>query len=263
MNQNVSKIWRVLSVGNSFSVDTMEYVAEIAKACGFETVKLGNLYVGGCSIRRHFANVQEGAAIYEYFVNGGDGWSSSLEHTAEAIVKSEPWDVISIQHGSADGSRYAEAVYYEKLPALVAQLRAWAPQAKIAFNMTWVGEPYLTFSEIVDYGGDQQRLYEAIASLTETVVVPTEGIDLVSPTGTAVQNARAALDFELTRDGYHLSLDVGRYIAGLTFFKTLTGVSIDGISWAPSGVDEAVKAVAVAAANCAVQTPFAVTPLDA
>ena len=38
-----------MSVGNSFSVDTMEHVAGIALSLGVECIKLGNLYVGGCS----------------------------------------------------------------------------------------------------------------------------------------------------------------------------------------------------------------------
>lgn len=257
----MSGSFRVLSVGNSFSTDTMEYLAAIAKACGKRDVVIGNLYVGGCSIRKHFAHLEENAAVYEYYVDRGEGFSCTPQTRIADAVQAEDWDVISIQHGSADGSLYGDPSYYEKLPLLVQGLKALAPRAKIAFNMTWTGEPYLTWSEIARYKGDQQALYRDITAVTRDTVQTTAGIDVISPTGTAVQNARTALAFELTRDGYHLSFDVGRYLAGLTFFKALSGCAIDAIAWAPEGVSEEVRHTLIRAANAAVQTPFEVTSL--
>lgn len=252
---------KILSVGNSFAVDTMEYVADIAKSLGVESVKLGDLYIGGCSIRRHHENITQNLACYEYFVNTGDGWTSTFDHSIADTVKSDDWDIISIQHGTADGSWYSDPVYYEKLPALVAALKELAPHAKIAFNMTWVGESYHSHHEIVAHGGDVGLLYTKIAALTRDLVKPTAGIDVVSPTGTAVQNARTAVEYELTRDGYHLSLDLGRYIAGLTFLHALTGLEIERVSFAPNGVSEEQRLLAVHAARAAVKTPFEVTAL--
>ena len=43
---------KLLTVGNSFSDDAMEYVWQIASALGFKKIELGNLYIGGCSLRR-------------------------------------------------------------------------------------------------------------------------------------------------------------------------------------------------------------------
>ena len=40
-------VLKILTIGNSFSVDCMEYVYQIAKAAGVEKVKLGNLYQPG------------------------------------------------------------------------------------------------------------------------------------------------------------------------------------------------------------------------
>lgn len=41
---------KILCIGNSFSQDTTAYVAEIAKAIGYEDVVIANLYIGGCPI---------------------------------------------------------------------------------------------------------------------------------------------------------------------------------------------------------------------
>jgi len=252
---------KILSVGNSFSVDTMEHLANILQSLGVADIKLGNLYIGGCSIRRHYENITENLPLYEYLVNTGDGWSSTFEQTIADAVQSEEWDIISIQHGTADGSRNSDPACYERFADLVSRIKALAPQAKIAFNMTWVGEPYHSHPEIVAHNGDVKTLYETIARVMRTVVKPTAGVDIVSPTGTAIQNARTAVDVELTRDGYHLSLGLGRYIAALTFLKALTGLDIRGVSFMPDDVTAAQRDIAVRAAEAAVKTPFEVTAL--
>ncbi len=250
---------KILCIGNSFSADTTEHLADIALAAGVKEVKIGNLYIGGCSIRRHYNNAVNQHASYEYHVNDGDGWNVLYHRRIGDVLKSEDWDWVSVQHGTADGSRYAEEESYEKLPDLIAYIRERVDESTgIAFNMTWVGERN-SHEELIRYGNNQERYYKAIAKLTEETVLPTEGLDLVSPTGTAVQNFRTAYRGLITRDGYHLSHDLGCYLAGLTFFRALTDISIDEIAWAPDGVSDDERALAVRAANAAVETPFAIT----
>ena len=38
-------VLKILTIGNSFSVDCMQFVYEIAQAAGVEKIKLGNLYI--------------------------------------------------------------------------------------------------------------------------------------------------------------------------------------------------------------------------
>ncbi len=260
---------KILFIGNSFAVDTMEHVADIAANAGVEDIKLNVLYIGGCSINRHYRNITDDLRIYELFENVGNGWTSTAGKGITPTVESDDWDVIAIQHGTADGSRYAEEDSYRNLPALVQKIRAIAPEhAKIVFNMTWVGDAN-SHEEMIAFGNNQQAYYRAVAALTEKTVVPVEGIDIVSPTGTAIQNARAMkLGVPLTRDKYHLSLALGRYIAGLTFFKAVTGTDISYIDWAPTVTDEygntssvtdEQRIAAIHAANAAIALPFAVS----
>ncbi|MBR5134417.1 MAG: DUF4886 domain-containing protein, partial [Clostridia bacterium] len=72
-------------------------------------------------------------------------------------------------------------------------------------------------------------------------------------------NARTADLGILTRDNYHLSLNLGRYIAALTFFKALTGADISKVTWAPTNTTTYMKQASIEAANNANATPFAVT----
>ena len=151
--------------------------------------------------------------------------------------------------------------------AHLAELAAYARQlagkdTKIAFNMAWAGEPDLAMPEMINFGGDQLAMYHAMTRVTREVVQPTPGIDRVSPVGTAVQNARTAGIGLLTRDKFHLSYDAGRYIAGITFLKALTGMSIDSLNWAPEGIGDRVQQVAIESANNAVRCPYEVTPSE-
>ncbi len=254
---------KILCIGNSFSVDTMEHVANIALNSGIKNVKLGNLYIGGCSINKHYHNIENDIPAYKYYLNTGTEWTSLPEYRISDAVKSEMWDWISIQHGTGDGSRYTLVESYAKLAGLVEHVKSLAWQGvKINFNMTWVGEPYYNHPEIVAYGGNQLLIYAKIAEIMQNVIVPMKEIDFVSPTGTAIQNARTSKLKTLSRDGYHLSLDIGRYIAGLAFFKALTGLDIDRITWAPEGVDNTAVKIAIESANNAIKVPFAVTPSE-
>ena len=59
---------KVLFLGNSFALDTMEYVPNIAKSYEIENIKFATLYIGGCSIDRHFENAYNNNALYEYYM---------------------------------------------------------------------------------------------------------------------------------------------------------------------------------------------------
>ena len=61
---------------------------------------------------------------------------------------------------------------------------------------------------------------------------------------------------EDTRDGYHLSYALGRYIAGLTFVRALTGLPIDEIGFIPQGINDDAAAVAIESVNTAIQKPY-------
>ncbi len=252
---------KILSIGNSFSIDTMEYAAAMALSMGVKRVRLGNLYIGGCSVKRHYTNAKEDLPAYKYYTNDGSGWKSVTDCKISDAVKSEKWDWISIQHGTGDGSRYTSEESYSDLPLLIEYVRGLADaETKIAFNMAWVGEAYKDHHEINSYNGDMGLMYRNLVDLTSSLIAPMKGIDTVIPTGTAVQNARVMCpDRDLTRDGFHLSWDFGRYIGGMTFLKRLLKCDLNRIVWTPDGVDGQLREVAIDAANKAVGNPFKVT----
>ena len=251
---------KILSIGNSFAMDTLVHLPNIAPSLGVEKITCAFLYIGGCSINRHWSNAQNDAPAYKYYINTGSGWNSPEEYDTKIsdAVKSEPWDFISIQHGTADGSRYTDSESYCNLPSLVEYIKALASdKTKIVFNMAWVGSPEKNHHEILSYNGNTRLMYEDLTKLTEQVVGAVKGIDLIVPTGTAIENARATdLCDSLLRDGFHLSYGIGRYIAALTFFKSLTGIDIDNVKWTPDEVDDNARKLAIACANNSIKSPF-------
>ena len=262
MNNSVPETLKILFVGNSFSVDTAQHLPEVALSMGVKNLHFAVLYIGGCSTRRHYSNLIDNVKGYDYYESVGlnGEWSCTHETSNVDAIKSDDWDIIALQHGTIDGSKNTELEYYDKLAPLVEEIRKIAPEkAKIVFNRHWVGESWHTHPEIVSFGGDTARMYEIVSDITKNHIVNTKYLDFATPVGTAIQNARTSRIETLNRDGYHLSLGTGRYIAALTFFASVTGCDISNIAWAPEGVDEYEKAVAVESTLNALKTPYSVT----
>lgn len=250
---------KILFIGNSFSVDTSEHLVTVAHLLGINKIKLLNLYIGGCSINGHYQNIVEDNANYLGYENNGNGFKEIENMSIKNAILSDMWDYIVIQHGSKDGSRYSDIKSYDKLIDLIKKIKEYClKDVKIVFNMTWVGESYHQHSEIKFYDGNQEELYNKIASLTKKHIVPLKEIDIVVPTGTSIQNARCIFTKELTRDGYHLSLDVGRFIASLTFIKAITNLDISNID-CPDFLSNEDKMLAIQAVNKTFINPFCIS----
>ena len=246
---------KVLCIGNSFSQDTTAYLPEIALDLGRKPV-IGNLYIGGCPIAKHYENIKQDLPAYRFDRNDGTGWQRTPDTRIQDAIAAEDWDWICIQHGSSHGGYYTEDASYQDLPALVQAIQAQS-RAKIAFNLTWVGDPEKDRPEMILFQRDPLRYFQAICAITQRLVAPVPGIALVSPTGTAVQNACSlGLGDRMCRDGFHLSMDVGRYLAGLAFYRALTGQPVKGIRWMPEGVTEQDLPNILQAIDQAFQTPY-------
>lgn len=250
----------ILSIGNSFAADTMWHLPAIAadlQRC--DTFEI--LYIGGCPIGYHYLNAVDDVPVYQHYTYADGKWHIREKVRISEAIRGRKWDWINIQHGSKDGRCYTDPVFYKHLGELTAWVRETAGQTvKISFNMAWAPEPEKEHHEMVDrFGNDQKAMYEAMAALTRDLVAVTPGIDRISPAGTAIQNARILGMEGLNRDGFHLSYGLGRYIAALTFLKTLTGADISQVRWAPEGVTEEQQRIAIRCAEQAVEHPYHVT----
>ena len=165
----------------------------------------------------------------------------------------------------------------DKNPATVPQF---------AWNMTWaypveddgVGEVTTNTTDSFKnyYNNDQMTMYEAITEAVRTKIVTNPDFEYLMPVGTAVQNARSSYlgDPDVNRDYSHLS-DLGRVIAGYTWYSVLTGKQIDKINLDAVPADlryfkadknagdlvltDALKAIILESVQNAVEKRFAVT----
>ena len=249
---------KILSIGNSFSDDTVEYLWQIAKACGVEKVRLGNFYIGGCTLDTHYENAVHDAPAYEYRTNTDGEWHTRYNARLSEALLPDEWDVISFQQQSM-ASGIAET--FTHLDDLVAYVRGRVGENVVfAWNMTWAYQQDCEIDSFQYFQRNQATMYQMIVQTAQNVVLKNPAFSLFSPTGTAIQNARTSfLGDGLTRDGFHLHYEIGRYIAGLTYFSALTGMDVQKISYAPQGVSEAEKEVALEAVVNALNNPFSVT----
>ncbi|MBR6708088.1 MAG: DUF4886 domain-containing protein, partial [Clostridia bacterium] len=200
---------RILAVGNSFSVDTMQYLAQIACELGTPVI-LGNLYIGGCSLQRHYDNTFNKIRDYTYYKTTDGEWSAVPESSIDDGLDDEPWDIITMQQSSG----YSGAPEtYTCLPQLVDYIRQRVPGARLVWHMTWAYQGNSTHKHFPRYHSNQTEMYGAILDCLSRFVIPTGAFDSVIPTGTALQNARSGfIGDTLTRDGFHLSLTAGRLL---------------------------------------------------
>ncbi|MGN0201854.1 MAG: DUF4886 domain-containing protein [Candidatus Cryptobacteroides sp.] len=236
---------RILAVGNSFSDDGTEYLPNLLEAAGIHNVIVARLYIGGCSLERHCNEYYGNLNQYRYSKSGPENkWEVEKEQTLVHGLKDEPWDIITIQQASGFSGEYESISRW--LPELVSIIRKECtnPEATIVWHQTWSYARNSTHNDFPKYGNDQERMTAAIQECVDRLCEDF-GIHTVIPTGVAVGIARnnrrlntagkvprTCRLYDLTRDGFHLSYQHGRYLAACIWFEALIkptlGISVKG-----------------------------------
>ena len=260
-------VLELLAIGNSFSIDALEYFWQIANDLGIQKIAVGNLYISGCTLKTHAANAASDAAAYAYYYNDNGTWTKTQDYKLSTALTERSWDYISMQQSSRNSG--LESTYNEDLTNLISYVKDLTskkenenrnPCAKLVWHMTWAYQQDSTNTGFANYNNDQMTMYNGIVSAVQNKIAANNAFDLIVPNGTAVQNSRTSLLGDTTtRDGYHMTKDYGRYLTGLLFVKTVTGLSVDGITYAPTGVDAQEKTIAIESVNNAYTNPFEVT----
>ena len=226
----------MLAIGNSFSQDAIEqYLYELARAQG-DSLVIGNAYIGGCSIDRHYTNLVKDSALYAYRKVVGGVRSEQKKVTLKRIIRDEQWDIISLQQASQHSGIPASFQNLTKLRRLV---ESYTTNLHVEFvwHMTWAYAQDCQSKKFAAYDYKQRQMYSAIVS-TMLGVMPAIGQPRIIPSGTAIQLVRHRLGDILCRDGMHLSYTLGRYTAACTWCEFLTGKIVDGNPYYPEGISE-------------------------
>ena len=253
-----AKSFNLLMIGNSFSDDTIQWVYEICESLGI-TVNLANLFIGGCALDTHYLNYLTNSKSYEYrtYNKTSKSWQTTPGYDIKRALNDYEWDYVSLQQVSGLSGQQDS---YSKLQPLIDKILENSPNVKFIWNMTWAYQQNSNHYDFARYKNDQTLMYKSIVNTVKQAVTNMDEFELIVPNGTAIQNARTSfIGDNLTRDGYHLTYDLGRYIAGLTLVKTMTGADITQINYAPNGVSNEYKNVAIESCLNAVNSPFEVT----
>lgn len=260
---NKEKTLKVLAIGNSFSNDTTHFLEDVAKAEGFETVLVGNLYISGCTLQTHAQNAAGNLPAYKFYMNYDGEWKTIEDCTLEYALKNQPWDIITMQQGSTwSGKPETFEPHLTNLIKYVNENKT-NPNARLAWNMTWAYQTDFEKDMFAQYARNQDIMYNAIISTVKSTVQEHKEFSYIMPCGTAIQNARTSyVGDTLTRDGYHMS-ELGRVITSYTWLATflnepLTQINFTNVSDTLTLSDQD-KAMILEAVNNAIKTPFAVT----
>ena len=209
---------KILSIGNSFSQDSTALLQLLT-----DKITARNLYIGGCSLDMHAANIENDAAKYELQENNKK-MQNALVGVKEALI-SDKWDYITVQQVSGRSGVYES--FYPYLGELLDYVRKYS-DAEIVLHETWSYEIGSGHPDFAIYNSDREQMAQAIKETYEKVSAK-ENLRIIR-VGEAVQNLRAKPSFDykngglsLTRDGFHLSLSYGRLLAASVWCKFFTG----------------------------------------
>ena len=227
---------KVLMVGNSFSICNLRQMPQVAESMG-KKLDLASLYIGGCSLERHWRNVEvatTNATFKPYrFDRIADGKCVVENGTANIpdALAMDKWDVVTLQQASHFS--WDPAAYYPWGDNLVAKICELAPQAKVVVQETWSYPPW--DKRLKRFGFDQvemyARLHDAYAAFAGKY-----GFDVI-PVGTAAEFApdRNTL---FTKPDFHFNR-TGEYLQGLVWTAKLFGADVRKCAYRPSWLDAA------------------------
>ncbi len=207
---------KVLSIGNSFSQDAQRYLHKIAKNEGVE-MKCMNLYIGGCSLRRHYVNMLEDREAYEMEFNGQ---STGISVSIARALASDEWDYVTLQQVSTYSMDYES--YKPYIDELADYVRMYVPKAKILLHQTWAYEQdsYRLNTELGFK--DQHEMLEGIVEAYKKIKEDINA-DGIIPCGEAMMKTIDSNAGRMHSDTTHADRGVGRYLLALTWYMALTG----------------------------------------
>ena len=224
---------RVLSIGNSFSIDANLILPQVVVDAGVPRdnfVLYATIYAGASLEYWDNMYTTDTPLPYVHYMGGKLLRLEDKEWTLRTLLQSQPWDVVVIQQASALSTNNKSFQPY--LNRMIEYIRQDCPNkhVRIGWQLTWSYPQTATSGPVYEEG------WRKIAMIANQKC-HYAGIDFIIPSGTAIQNARTTELGEnsngITRDGLHLSFGVGVYIAAMTWyesiFRPIYGKSIIGV----------------------------------
>ena len=264
MAEDAAKSLKVLMIGNSFSISVLREMPEIADDMGLR-LDLCSLYIGGCSLERHVANMKNPSShpyrvTWSYRSQGDDAtpFKAALVRSAHgkswlgnipAMLGADRWDVVTIQQASSESWR--SETYEPFGTELLAEIAKLAPQARVFVQQTWSYTPW--DSRLARWGFDQDEMFARLKRSYETfagahslpLIRMGEAVQMFRREtqdlyGERINNDVCGVDSFVCKDGkwrpdgdvFHLNAK-GCYLQGLVWVATLFGEDVAKSSYVP------------------------------
>lgn len=267
------QVLRVLTIGNSFTKNAIEYLDEILEADGRFSMVHDQAWRGGCSLQTHWEMVEAHKA------DPKKGRNYYNRKSLKELLLSDSWDVVVLQQFSVLSDKPES--YQPYTTKLVDFIHKLSPDSKIYMHQTWAyrvddgNNPHGKF--VKDYAGSvdpQGDMYRNLRKAYHSVAYES-GIKHIIPTGDAFRVARQDpawvfkypdpdFDYKSPRypevpiqnnslnvgyfwreekdgqqhfrfDTHHASL-AGQYLGSAVWFEVLFGESVIGNSYVPEGI---------------------------
>lgn len=252
------KSLKVLMIGNSFSICVGKEMPQIAESMGLK-LELGSLYIGGCSLEKHWANwvASTNKALRPYafdLYRDGKRVCHKQVNIPEALSCAK-WDIITFQQKS--GLSWQPDSYHPYAEKLQDAIRARLPEAEFVWQETWSYLPWDPNFKRWKIDRDEMyaRLHRAYADAA------AKKNQRIIPTGTAIQLWRQKLPVKPTEnsiggdvcgsnsafkkkddgsyfykgDTIHLN-GYGHYLQALVWTAKLFGVDVRKCDYAPKWI---------------------------
>lgn len=176
---------KILSIGNSFSRDSLSYVPIIMAQMGLK-VEIGILYHSSCSLQEHWENrATANYYTFDYFGAAANKWIQESNKTLSYGLGYDDWDVVLFQQNSGNAYDYSTVQPY--LNNLIDHVAATLPM--VSFG--WI----LTHAWATGYSGYTSRSMTQAEYVEGTIataknVMENTACQLLLPYGIAIDLAR-------------------------------------------------------------------------
>ena len=211
---------RILFISNSFGEDATRYLYGISRAAK-EEVKVVTLYIGGCSLYRHYRNMLSEEKVYDFILNGS---RSGLLVSLKDALLSDEWDIVALQQCSPKSGD--EESYYPYITELAAYVRKMAPAAKLYVHETWSFADGCSRFNLTNFK-NRDEMIPAVKKVYKKAEKKINA-DGIFPSLDAMNKLYAEIGDKTYRDGFHCSLGVGRYMLGCLLFAVLFERDVTG-----------------------------------
>ncbi|MBR4377792.1 MAG: DUF4886 domain-containing protein [Bacilli bacterium] len=219
---------KLLLISNSFGVNLQIYARDIAKLNGLD-LDIYTLFIGGCPLRSHDANIKENKKDYELFNNGAS--TGRFVSINEALLM-DNWDYVSLQQAS-HVSGIVDS-YYPYFNNVYTYVREKCPKAKIMWHQTWAysGKNPYKYGEVKQWlpSFNFKNDIEMKKGIDECLskIQKEYKIDLIVNSGDVVFEGMKVFDDLYDSEGFHLN-ELGCYLIGTNLVKLLLNKKISNI----------------------------------